>query len=111
MRYDTVTVLLLVALYGLVLSVVLWVYRKATRAIDRVAVAESDALYWRYRHDAILDILIGRERDKCFFCLGARGGVRGNENIEFGRPCCDDCSVLLVNLQKEWERALKGGGA
>ncbi len=31
--------------------------------------------------------------DNCSVCRGARGGVRGNENVVDGRVVCDDCSV------------------
>lgn len=32
-------------------------------------------------------------RDNCSRCLGKRGGVPGNENIENGATVCDYCSV------------------
>lgn len=34
-------------------------------------------------------------KDACQYCLGAKGNVRGNENIIGGVICCDDCSVLV----------------
>lgn len=42
----------------------------------------------------------GEEKDNCAFCLGAKGGVRGNENVVGGVIVCDYCSALLHNMQK-----------
>lgn len=54
-------------------------------------------------------------RDDCQFCRGARGGVRGNENIVQGIVCCDDCSViagrLLDNAIKKIDEWLGASGA
>jgi DNA repair exonuclease SbcCD ATPase subunit len=36
--------------------------------------------------------------DDCRFCLGAKGNVRGNENIVEGVVCCDCCSVLATEI-------------
>lgn len=38
------------------------------------------------------------ERDDCQFCLGAKGGVRGNENRFAGIIVCDNCTVLLLKI-------------
>lgn len=34
-------------------------------------------------------------RDNCELCLGAKGGVRGNENVFEGIVVCDYCSSIL----------------
>lgn len=38
--------------------------------------------------------------DKCQFCLGAKGGVRGNENVFAGIIVCDYCTPLVMSIQK-----------
>lgn len=35
-----------------------------------------------------------KERDNCQMCLGAKGGVKGNENVVSGVVMCDHCSAL-----------------
>ncbi len=42
-------------------------------------------------------------RDKCEFCLGAKGGVPGNENIIGGVIVCDYCDALLLRLCRPQE--------
>jgi len=38
------------------------------------------------------------EVDDCEFCLGAKGGVNGNENVSNGIVVCDYCSALLRKI-------------
>ena len=40
-------------------------------------------------------------KDKCEFCLGAKGGVRGNENKIGGVVVCDYCSELVIKIIKD----------
>ena len=40
-------------------------------------------------------------KDKCQFCLGAKGGVRGNENIIGGVIVCDYCHYLLMVISEQ----------
>lgn len=40
-----------------------------------------------------------RKRDACQFCLGAKGGVPGNENVFNGVVACDYCSVLVLRAK------------
>ena len=39
-----------------------------------------------------------KKLDKCQFCLGAKNGARGNENVKNGVIFCDDCHVLLMKV-------------
>jgi hypothetical protein len=48
--------------------------------------------------------------DKCQFCFGTKGGVRGNENVfkaldvgnkEYDVIVCDYCTSLLMDLLKK----------
>lgn len=41
------------------------------------------------------------ERDGCEFCLGAKGGAPGNENVLYGRTICDHCSTLIETPSPE----------
>lgn len=38
--------------------------------------------------------------DECRFCLGAKGNVRGNENVVGTIVCCDDCGILVGQALK-----------
>ena len=38
------------------------------------------------------------EKDNCMFCLGAKGGVKGNENVFGGVVACDYCTPLVVKI-------------
>ncbi|ARB14473.1 hypothetical protein Ccr5_gp253 [Caulobacter phage Ccr5] len=40
------------------------------------------------------------ERDDCEVCHGARGGVRGNENIVDGKVVCDYCTIDILDARK-----------
>lgn len=42
----------------------------------------------------------GEARDNCEFCLGHKGGVRGNENRIGGHVVCDYCTPLLTEVIK-----------
>lgn len=42
--------------------------------------------------------------DGCKFCLGAKGGVPGNENVIGGEVICDYCTSLLMKI-KDAEKA------
>lgn len=44
--------------------------------------------------------------DKCQFCLGAKGGVPGNENIVDGVIVCDYCSSLLWKMENHGKNAV-----
>lgn len=45
--------------------------------------------------------------DGCEFCLGAKGGVPGNENRIGGHVVCDYCTPLATDIQRAKE---KGNG-
>lgn len=38
-------------------------------------------------------------KDKCQFCLGAKGGVLGNENVIGGVVICDYCTSLYMDAR------------
>ncbi len=40
------------------------------------------------------------EVDNCQICKGARGGVKGNENVIKGITVCDYCSVTIQHFRK-----------
>lgn len=48
------------------------------------------------------------DRDDCEFCLGNKGGTKGNENVVHGIVMCDYCYVLFMKgtkaLQKDSEK-------
>lgn len=39
-------------------------------------------------------------KDKCQICKGVRGGVPGNENIQYGMRVCDYCSADLITVER-----------
>jgi len=45
-----------------------------------------------------------QKRDKCQFCLGAKGGKPGNENRIDGVITCDCCQSLLNDIDAERSR-------
>lgn len=48
------------------------------------------------------------QKDACAFCLGAKGGTPGAENLFAGHLACDVCTVLLLDVRKAaTEAALK----
>lgn len=48
-------------------------------------------------------------RDRCQFCRGTKGNVRGNENVEPGGiTACDDCSVLAMAIIKAVQEQERG---
>jgi hypothetical protein len=57
---------------------------------------------------------LAKKRDACEICHGARGGVRGNENIVFydARGCrtvlCDYCHADLMKVREPRVRTSKG---
>jgi hypothetical protein len=55
------------------------------------SVADSIAERATYR-------LTHKTRDACQFCLGAKGGTPGNENIIGGVTICDYCTVLYRRM-------------
>jgi hypothetical protein len=42
-----------------------------------------------------------KQRDGCEFCLGAKGGVPGNENVFAGHLACDFCTILIMDVRRE----------
>lgn len=50
-------------------------------------------------------------RDNCELCLGAKGGVRGNENRVRGIVMCDYCHALLMLAFKALESSPAEGDA
>lgn len=44
---------------------------------------------------------LSRRRDKCQVCLGARGGVRGNENRIADKIMCDYCTTEFLDQRRE----------
>ena len=53
-------------------------------------------------------------KDNCQFCLGAKGGVKGNENRFGPVVVCDYCSVLVLDIiksrtNKDLDEALNSG--
>ncbi len=46
---------------------------------------------------AIAELAITQYTDRCAFCLGAKGGEPGNENVIGGVVCCDDCTTLVLS--------------
>jgi hypothetical protein len=40
-------------------------------------------------------------QDRCQFCLGAKGGVLGNENVIGGVVVCDYCVVLISKMNEK----------
>lgn len=47
-------------------------------------------------------------KDKCQFCLGAKGGVPGNENVyptKKGKVvACDYCTSLIIDIVRAHDR-------
>ena len=41
------------------------------------------------------------DTDDCTFCLGIKGGARGNENVYAGVTACDYCSTILDRILDE----------
>jgi hypothetical protein len=41
------------------------------------------------------------DRDDCKFCLGFKGGTRGNENMIAGYPVCDYCHALFIAIRNK----------
>jgi hypothetical protein len=46
------------------------------------------------------------DRDECEFCLGYKGGVKGNENVINGVVVCDYCHALYMTI-RDREKKLK----
>lgn len=42
-----------------------------------------------------------KPKDDCAFCLGAKGGVPGNETLFGGHKACDFCTILLLDVRRE----------
>ena len=77
----------------------------------RVEATESDYIDAGYPYCADCDCYMDRtdtaseqlqqtEKDACQFCLGAKGGTPGNENIIGGVVLCDDCHALLCQMEE-----------
>lgn len=51
-----------------------------------------------------------KERDRCMFCNGTKGGVPGNENVVGNVVMCDYCTTLYIDARNaEAEMRRKAG--
>ena len=75
--------------------------RSSISEIHEVPVARNAPVL----HGAFPVAVPTQERDNCQFCLGAKGGVLGNENVYNGVVACDFCSVLLSRATEKKEAA------
>jgi hypothetical protein len=56
---------------------------------------------------AVLRLIPESPPDDCQFCRGAKGNVKGNENVFSGIVVCDDCSILVREILNSHEKALR----